>query len=139
MRKIQFFILLIFSILNLGMGGNSQEIVSKIPEPDRIFTAMIIDLDNTSYEVQKLSIDGLTFLPVQMGRAQAGIDFKSIKKISFYLQDDKVLGRIEFDDNFKKEFYLDPQVTFFGQTKWGKIKLKCKDIKEIEFMDNLHK
>ena len=64
MRKIQFFILLIFSILNLGMGGNSQEIVSKIPEPDRIFTAMIIDLDNTSYEVQKLSIDGLTFLPV---------------------------------------------------------------------------
>ena len=133
MRKFYFFILVIFSTLSLGMGGNNQEIISKIPEPDRIFKVLVIDRDNTSYEVNKLSIDGLTFLPVQMGRAQAGIDFKSIKKINFYLQDDKVLGRVKFNDNLDKEFYLDPQMTFFGQTRWGNIKLKCKDIKEIKF------
>lgn len=133
MKKIKFFVLIIIFTLCLGMGGNNYNIVSSIPEPDRYFKVTIVDQSNNSYKVQKISVDGLTFLPAKMGRADVGIDFKTIKKVNFYLQDDKVLAKIVFYDKSNKEFYIDPEVTFFGQTEWGKIRLKCSDIKEIVF------
>jgi len=128
-------ILLIFlALLCLAMGGGGDGPVTFVPNPDRNFSAQIVDQSDTSYTVDNLSVDGLTLLPAQMGKAEIGIDFSKIDVINFYLQGEVELAEVIFSDSRQKKFYLSPETVFYARSQWGNLKLVCRDIKSIDFI-----
>ncbi|MFP4167303.1 MAG: hypothetical protein ACLFSY_00460 [Desulfonatronovibrionaceae bacterium] len=127
--------LIFLAFFCLGMGGDVQEIVSTIPDPDRKFSARIVDQSDTSYEVQSLSVDGVTYLPASLGQAEVGVDFATIKTVDLYMQGDTALAVVHFEDGGKKRFSLDPRTVLFGRSKWGNLRLTCGEVKSITFLE----
>ncbi|MGM0609617.1 MAG: hypothetical protein ACQES5_00860 [Thermodesulfobacteriota bacterium] len=128
------FSLVILALLCLAMGGGGDGPVTFVPEPDRNFSARIVDQSDTSYTVDNLSVDGLTLLPAEMGKAEIGVDFSKIDIINFYLQGERELAEVIFSDSRQKKFYLSPETVFYARSQWGNMKLLCKDIKTIDFI-----
>ena len=128
------FSLVILALLCLAMGGGGDGPVTFVPEPDRNFSARIVDQSDTSYTVDNLSVGGLTLLPAEMGRAEIGVDFSKIDIINFYLQGERELAEVVFSDSRQKKFYLSPETVFYARSQWGNMKLLCKDIKTIDFI-----
>lgn len=125
--------LIFLAFFCLAMGGNAQEVVSSIPDPDREFTARIVDQSDTAYEVDLLSVDGITYLPANLGHADVAIDFGRIRTVDFYMQDDTELAVVEFTDGSENRFYLDPETVLYARSKWGNLRLSCRDVKSIAF------
>ncbi len=120
------------SLLCLGMGaGGAFGPVGQ--DVDRLFSARIVDESNESFEVHRFTADGSTFLPAYVGAAQLSIDFGKIRTAHFYVQDEQVLVRMILVTDEEMEVYIQPGVRFVGQTDWGKISLRAKDIREISF------
>ncbi len=127
--------LIFLAFFCLAMGGNAQEVVSSIPAPDREFAARIVDQSDTAYEVDLLSIDGLTYLPANLGHADVAIDFGRIRAVDFYMQGDTELAVVSFADGSEKRFYLDPKTVLYARSKWGNLRLTCRDVKSIAFKE----
>lgn len=126
------FILILLGFLCMGMGTTSGS-GPGMSETDRLFRATIIDGSDNSHEVQNISVDGSTYLPAKTGSAEASIDFGRVGSARFYVQGDVVLARVVFVDDREMDFYIQPGVMFTGQTDWGRISFRARDIKEISF------
>lgn len=116
----------------MGMGG-TPGVGPGVSQTDRLFKATILDESEKKYDVQNLSVDGSTYLPAQAGSADASIDFGKVRKINFYLQDEKVLSRVTFVDDDEMDFFVPPEMRFSGQTHWGHISFQARNIREISF------
>jgi len=128
-------ILFCLAFFCLGMGGDAKEVVSSIPDPDREFSARIVDKSDTAYEVDLLSIEGFTYLPANLGHADVAIDFDRIRSVDFYMQGDTELAVVRFADGSEKRFYLDPKTVLYARSKWGNLRLTCRDVKSIVFKE----
>ncbi|ACV68015.1 hypothetical protein [Desulfohalobium retbaense] len=126
-------VVLAFVALLSGMGSSSTKIVRQVPEPDRSFTVVIRDVAARSYEVDHFSIQGVTYLPAQLGKAKLGIDFNRIARVDMLDQGEAFSARIRFQDGTRQEVQLEPDITFTGQSKWGPIELSIGDIYSFEF------
>jgi hypothetical protein len=134
MKKIIPLLLFAACLLCLGMGSaNSDGVVKRIPDPDRNFSVTLVDAADTSFDVEAFSADGLTFVPVEMGRADVALDFAKIEEARFFLQDDTVKAEVTFADGKKSSVGLDPNLDFYGRCQWGNMRLKAKDIRAITF------
>ncbi len=125
-------ILIFLGFLCLGMAGTGG-FGPGTPDTDRLFRATITDESDNSHEVQNISVDGSTYLPAKTGSADASIDFGKVSMARFYMQDELVLARVVFVDDREMDFYIQPGAIFTGQTDWGRISFKARDIKEISF------
>jgi len=129
-KKLLFLILL--GILCLGM-ATPGGLMPGAPVTDRLFRATVIDQSDNSYQVQNISVEGATHLPARTGNARASVDFGKISTVRFYQQDEEVLVRVIFIDNQERDFYIQPETVFLGQTDWGGLSFQARDIKEISF------
>lgn len=132
MKKVWYaWLLLIIGLTTLGMGSFGGEDAIETPEPNRIFTATLVDQSNMSMELEKLSVNGLTFVTGEMGRARLSIDFLKIGAIFFYLEEDKVRAEITLADGGKTSLYLDKKTPWFGKAAFADVRIETKDIKTI--------
>ncbi len=128
--------LLLAALLCLGMGGlGEREVVTKIPKPDRFFSVELVDAEDVSFQLHEFSMEGLTLLPVAAGKAQISLDFAEIREARFFLQGDKAKAVVDFQNNTSQEFSLDPDLSFFGLTDWGKVNVKAGDVRRITFIE----
>ncbi len=128
-------LLVLVSWFCLGMGGlGDEEVVTKIPKPERSFLVKLVDAENVSFELRDFSMDGLTLIPVTAGKAQISLDFAEITEARMYLQDDQVMARVTFRNDLTSDFFVDPELVFFGLTEWGKMKIKAGDVRLITFL-----
>ena len=96
-------LLLVSAFFSMGMGGfGGSQVISKIPKPDRPFHVEVIDSEDASYAVDEFSVDGLTFAPVMLGKADMAVDFGKIKSLSFLLKDDRIEAVVEYINGDKK-------------------------------------
>ncbi|MDY7001477.1 MAG: hypothetical protein SVS15_06815 [Thermodesulfobacteriota bacterium] len=127
-------LVMVLAFLSMGMGGfGGTQIVSKIPKPDRPFHVDVIDSEDVSYAVDEFSVDGLTFAPVMLGKAEMAVDFAKIRTLSFLLKDDKLEAVVEYINGNRKNVTVDPNLQFYGRTPWGNMRLAARDIREIRF------
>ena len=138
MRVQRYFPVLLLAasaVLLMGMGGfGDSGVVNKIPRPDRTFSVRIIDAENVSYDVDEFSVDGLTYAPASMGKAEVGIDFATIDQVKLFREgEERVRADVGFKDGTHQQVHMDPAVKFFGRTTWGLMRLAAKDIREIDF------
>jgi hypothetical protein len=124
------FVIFIFSV-TLGMGsiGDQKSIVA--PEPDYNYTATLIDQSDASLELENLSCNGLTYLTGFQGRAQVSIDFRKIRSIFFFLEDDKIRAGIEFTGGAKTDIFIENSMPWYGQSSFADVRIESKDIKAV--------
>lgn len=135
MEKTARILLLFACLFIMGMGtAGETDVVRDIPEPDRKFKVEVVDASDMSFTVERFSVDGLTYVPVEMGRADIALDFAEIEKARFYLEGDKVRAVVEFAGGITKTVGLDPELKFYGRSEWGNLRLRAKDIKAIKFL-----
>jgi len=127
--------LAVCAVMLMGMGGfGDSDVVNKIPKPDRTFSVRIIDSENVSYDVDEFSVDGLTYAPASVGKAEVGIDFANIKQVKLYREgENDVRADVGFKDGSHQQVHMAPGVQFYGRTSWGLMRLAAKDIREIDF------
>lgn len=127
-------LLVVAAVLCLGMGGlGEREVITKIPKPDRFFNVELADADDVSFEVSEFSMEGLTLLPVTVGKANISLDFAEIREARFFIQGAVVLAKVDFRNGSSRDFLLEPGLTFYGLTEWGKLALKAQDIRRVVF------
>jgi hypothetical protein len=130
--------LVIAALVCLGMGGlGEREIVTKIPKPDRFFNVELIDAEDVSFSLREFSMEGLTLLPVTAGKAHISLDFAEISEARLSLQGENVSATVTFKNGFSQDFFLDPNLSFFGLTDWGKLNLKAGDVRRITFKEQV--
>lgn len=136
MKKIALLLLVIACFLCMGMGAADDTMaVKEIPEPDRNFKVEVVDATDTSFTVEHFSVEGLTFIPVEMGRADVALDFAEIRSATFNLQGDKVRADISFTGERTNSVTLQPDLTFYGKSQWGNVRLEAADIRKIDFIE----
>ncbi|BBD08799.1 hypothetical protein [Desulfovibrio ferrophilus] len=122
------------ALLCMGMGGfGDTDIVKKIPAPDRSFTVTILDDTDTTFTVSDFSVEGLTLVPVHLGKANMAIDFAKVKNVTLFEQGSELAATIVLSDGSTKKVTMSPKTMFYGRTPWGLMQLKAGDIKEIHF------
>ncbi|SDN74136.1 hypothetical protein [Desulfonauticus submarinus] len=131
--NLKIIIIFILSLFLYAMGSN-QGVVTKIPKPDRNFKVKIFDVDENMIVVTDFSVNGLTYLPVQLGKTDISLDFAKIKKVLFYLQDKNIKVKVFFKDGEVSSFFIKKDILFFGRTKWGNLKIKSENLKKIIFI-----
>ncbi|HDQ39877.1 MAG TPA: hypothetical protein ENN39_02450 [Desulfonatronum sp.] len=130
--------LAVAALMCLGMGGlGEREVVTKIPRPDRFFNVEVVDVEDVSFSLREFSMDGLTLLPVTAGKAQISLDFAEITEARFYLQGDRVQATVTFKNGSSRDFFMEPDLSFFGLTDWGKVNLEAGDIRRITFKEQV--
>ncbi len=128
-------VLLVAAWLSLGMGGfGDTDVVTKIPKPERSFLVELTDAEDISFFLRDFSMDGLTLIPVTAGKAEISLDFEEILEARMYLQDDKILARVTFQNQSSRDFTAEPNIPFYGLTDWGKLKILARDIRKITFL-----
>ncbi len=134
-RFLPFVLLIACALLLMGMGGfGDTGVVNKIPKPDRPFSVHIIDSENMSYDVEEFSVDGLTYAPASVGKAEVGIDFANIDQVQLFREGEtSVRADVGFKDGSHQQVRMDPAVQFYGRTTWGLMRLAAKDVREIDF------
>jgi hypothetical protein len=136
MKKLAALFFVFACLLCMGMGAADETMAVKdIPEPDRNFKVEVIDATDTSFTVERFSVQGLTFIPVEMGRADVALDFAEIKSATFNLQGEKVRADISFTGERTNSVTLEPGLTFYGKSQWGNVRLEAGDIRKIDFIE----
>lgn len=134
MNYKKYLFILVLSLFLYAMGGN-QDVVTKIPVPDRIFKVKIIDVENNEIIAENFSVDGLTYLPAKVGKTDVSIDFKKIESVIFLVKGDIINIKVKFNTGEESSFNIDKDIIFFGKTKWGNLKIKSQYIKKIIFIN----
>jgi hypothetical protein len=125
------FLIMVIGFATLGMGGLGNQATIETPEPDRNYSALLVDQSDVSMRLEKLSYNGQTFITGEMGRARLSIDFRKISAILFYLEDDKVRAEITLADGKETELYLEKDIPWFGSSAFADVRIENKDIKKI--------
>ena len=134
-RRLPALVLLaLLALACLGMGGFGEtDIVSKIPQPDRSFTVTVVDATDTTFSATDFSVEGMTLVPVELGKANISIDFATVKTVLILDKGDGLAATVTFRDGKSKQVKLSPSTMFYGKTPWGLMRLAAKDVKEIHF------
>lgn len=127
-------ILATLSLALMGMGGfGDTDIVKKIPTPDRPFTVTIVDDTDTTFSVSDFSVEGLTLVPVHLGKANVSIDFAKVKSVTLMERGTELHAAVTLTDGNVQNVTMSPRTMFYGRTPWGLMQLKAGDIKKIVF------
>lgn len=133
-RLAVLFALATLSLALMGMGGfGDTDIVKKIPTPDRPFTVTIVDDTDTTFSVSDFSVEGLTLVPVHLGKANVAIDFAKVKSVTLMERGTELHAAVTLTDGNVQNVTMSPKTMFYGRTSWGLMQLKAGDIKKIMF------
>ncbi|MBI5598749.1 MAG: hypothetical protein HY890_03315 [Deltaproteobacteria bacterium] len=126
-----FFVLLSWVVL-AGMGATSD---IDVPQPDKNFTATVIDDQDVSTRCTNVSWEGKTFFKAQRGKGFISIPFEKVKKAVFVSSAGS--GQVNLQVVLKSGEVLavnfSEDMRFLGKTDFGNYMIFAKNIKEIVF------
>lgn len=128
------FLFLCLALACMGMGGfGDTDTVKKIPVPDRSFTVTVVDVTDTSFTVSDFSVEGLTLVPVEMGKADVAVDFAKVASARFLDKGGNLTAELTLKDGSVKHTRISRKTLFYGRTSWGLVRIEAGDVKEIRF------
>jgi len=132
MKKSWYFSLVIFiCFLTVGMGNIGERGVINIPEPEKNYTATIVDQTDVSMDLEKFSFEGQTYFIGKLGRAEISIDFGKIDSVLLILQDDHVKAKVKLKDGKALEILVDKGKNCYGISSFANVRIEVQDIKKI--------
>jgi len=132
MKKGRHFgLVVLICFLTVGMGSMGERGVMDIPEPEKNYTATLVDQADVSMDLEKFSFEGQTYFIGKLGRAEISIDFDKIDSILFILQDDKVKVKVNLKDGKALEILVDKGKNCYGISSFGNVRIEVQDIKKV--------
>ena len=136
MKRIGVTILLFFSSLFLlamgDLGGSATP--SKIPMPEKNFSARVLDRQDLQTLLSQFSHEGKVYLAGKLGNAVVTVPFEKILQIQFLAGKGKdVSAKVSMKDQKQIEILVDGRSKFFGQAEFGTFQIEAKDLKAILF------
>jgi len=132
MKKGRHFgLVVLICFLTVGMGSMGERGVMDIPEPEKNYTATLVDQADVSMDLEKFSFEGQTYFIGKLGRAEILIDFDKIDSVLFILQDDHVKAKVNLKDGKVLEILVDKGKNCYGISSFGNVRIEVQDIKNV--------
>ncbi len=132
MKKSRHFgLVILICFLTVGMGNMGERGVIDIPEPEKNYTATLVDQADVSMDLEKFSFEGQTYFIGKLGRAEISIDFDKIDSVLFILQDDNVKVKVNLKDGKALEILVDKGKNCYGISSFGNVRIEVQDIKKV--------
>ena len=132
MKKSRYFgLVILICFLTVGMGNMGERGVIDIPEPEKNYTATLVDQADVSMDLEKFSFEGQTYFIGKLGRAEISIDFDKIDSVLFILQDDHVKVKVNLKDGKALEILVDKGKNCYGISSFGNVRIEVQDIKKV--------
>ncbi len=132
MKKSRHFgLVILICFLTVGMGNMGERGVIDIPEPEKNYTATLVDQADVSMDLEKFSFEGQTYFIGKLGRAEISIDFDKIDSVLFILQDDHVKAKVNLKDGKALEILVDKGKNCYGISSFGNVRIEVQDIKKV--------
>ena len=132
MKKSRYFgLVILICFLTVGMGNMGERGVIDIPEPEKNYTATLVDQADVSMDLEKFSFEGQTYFIGKLGRAEISIDFDKIDSVLFILQDDHVKAKVNLKDGKALEILVDKGKNCYGISSFGNVRIEVQDIKKV--------
>jgi len=132
MKKGRHFgLVVLICFLTVGMGSMGERGVMDIPEPEKNYTATLVDQADVSMDLEKFSFEGQTYFIGKLGRAEISIDFDKIDSVLFILQDDHVKAKVNLKDGKVLEILVDKGKNCYGISSFGNVRIEVQDIKNV--------
>jgi hypothetical protein len=132
MKKSRYFgLVILICFLTVGMGNMGEMGVIDIPEPEKNYTATLVDQTDVSMDLEKFSFEGQTYFIGKLGRAEISIDFDKIDLVLFILQDDHVKAKVNLKDGKALEILIDKDKNCYGISSFGNVRIEVQDIKKV--------
>jgi hypothetical protein len=132
MKKGWYFgFVILICFLTVGMGNMGERGVIDIPEPEKNYTATLVDQTDVSMDLEKFSFEGQTYFIGKLGRAEISIDFDKIDLVLFILQDDHVKAKVNLKDGKALEILIDKDKNCYGISSFGNVRIEVQDIKKV--------
>jgi hypothetical protein len=132
MKKSRHFgLVILICFLTVGMGNMGERGVIDIPEPEKNYTATLVDQADVSMDLEKFSFEGRTYFIGKLGRAEISIDFDKIDSVLFILQDDHVKVKANLKDGKALEILVDKGKNCYGISSFGNVRIEVQDIKKV--------
>lgn len=134
MRRYYFILLLIFAIpLLMGMGTGSGNMSSRIPTPDKNYSATITDSQGFTTKVSQVSFDGKTFLGGYRGDTTVTIPFDKIAsvKVEKAGAEKRVSAEITLKAGGTLKISVDGKLLCYGSADFGNIQVEFRDIRKV--------
>jgi hypothetical protein len=132
MKKSRHFgLVILICFLTVGMGNMGERGVIDIPEPEKNYTATLVDQSDVSMDLENFSFEGQTYFIGKLGRAEISIDFDKIDSVLFILQDDQVKAKVNLKDGKTLEILVDKGKNCYGMSSFGNVRIEAQDIKKV--------
>jgi hypothetical protein len=132
MKKSRYFgLVILICFLTVGMGNMGERGVIDIPEPEKNYTATLVDQTDVSMDLEKFSFEGQTYFIGKLGRSEISIDFDKIGSVLFILQDDRVKAKVNLKDGKALEILVDKGKNCYGISSFGNVRIEVQDIKKV--------
>jgi len=132
MKKSRYFgLVILICFLTVGMGNMGERGVIDISEPEKNYTATLVDQADVSMDLEKFSFEGQTYFIGKLGRAEISIDFGKIDSVLFILQDDHVKTKVNLKDGKALEILIDKDKNCYGISSFGNVRIEVQDIKKV--------
>lgn len=119
--------------LSLGMGTMGDPSAVKTPEPDKNYTATVVDQEDVSMDLEKFTVNGQTYLTGKLGKADLAIDFERIRSILFVTADGVTTAAVTLGDRKQVDLIVAQDTPCFGASSFADVRIEVKDIKKILF------
>lgn len=119
-------------IMGMGMDGNNVK--HNIPNPEKNFTATIVDSQGVTTKVTQISFDGKTYLAGQRGNTTVTIPFDKISSVQAgKLEDDKKISTVvTFKTGTTLNMTVDGKLPCYGAADFGNVQVEFRDIRKVD-------
>ncbi|MDL1983021.1 MAG: hypothetical protein LWX54_02335 [Deltaproteobacteria bacterium] len=132
MKKSRYFgLVILICFLTVGMGNMGEMGVIDIPEPEKNYTATLVDQTDVSMDLEKFSFEGQTYFIGKLGRSEISIDFDKIDSVLFILHDDRVKAKVNLKGGKALEILIDKGKNCYGISSFGNVRIEVQDIKKV--------
>jgi hypothetical protein len=124
-----------FFLLGMGELGGGSTPVDKIPTPEKLFSAAVVDREGVQSTLQSFSFEGKVFLAGKHGSASIAVPFDKISEIQFQGQEGgEMIARVALRDQKSVSLKVEKRSKFFGKTEFGTFQVEAKDLKSVRLL-----
>ena len=113
-------------------GGGGGALSDTIPRPEESFRAELVDRQGVRTQVEHLSCNGKTFLPLERGDGTLMVPFEKARKVSLGAETGSKIGaKVEVDGGKSLEGSLPRALLCTGVTEFGNYQIELRGLREI--------
>ncbi len=117
-------------LMAMGMGGGEGP--TRIPEPDKSYKVVIVDISGQRVELSDFSLDGQVFVFGNLGDGQAAVPFEKVTRVDLVNGDKGLIATVSLSDGRNVQLKVRPGLQAYGKASFGLYRIKMSEVSSIE-------